>query len=152
MVDGLLTEHGVQDKAWITKGGEDQLLFQMDVDVRGVVKTLGFIFKPPMIVVKKRSSGGRSRWVLEKKPAASWRVFHDLLQRTLAAAKLGIMPVHHVMMAFVAKRLPDGTDGTFGEFMDAILAQDKLEDLALPAPAPEAGKKSVDAEFKVVDP
>ena len=58
MVDALLTEHGVQVKAWITRGGEDELLFQMDVEIQGVVKKIAYQFRPPIIVVKKRSSKG----------------------------------------------------------------------------------------------
>jgi len=146
MVDALLTEHGVQDKAWITRGGEDELLFQMDVEIQGVVKKIAYQFRPPIIVVKKRSSKGPKRWILEKKPAASWRIFHDLLQRTLAAAKLGIMPVHHVLMAFITKELPDGTQGTFGDFMDLIIAKDQLTTLGL---EDKREAKVVDAE--VVD-
>ena len=147
MVNTLLREHGVQDMAWITRGGEEELLFQMDVDVQGVVRKIGFQFKPPIIVVKKRKSGGKSRWVLEKKPAASWRIFHDLLQRTLAAAKLGIMPVHHVLMAFITKELPDGTQGTFGDFMDLIIAKDQLTTLGL-----EDQRKAKVVEAEVVEP
>ena len=131
MVDALLTEHGVRNKAWITREGEDELLFELEVEVQGVQRTLAFRFQPPRIVVKKRRTGGYSPWVHEPKPAASWRVFHDLLQRTLAAAKLGIMPVHHVLMAFISKQLPDGTPGTFGDFMDLVIADDKMDQLAL---------------------
>jgi len=131
MVKTLLTEHGVQDMAWITRGGEEELLFQMDIEILGVSKKIAYQFRPPIIVVKKRKSGGKSSWILQQKPAASWRVFHDLLQRTLAASKLGIMPVHHVLMAFITKELPDGTQGTFGDFMDMVIAKDRLTTLGL---------------------
>ncbi|NVM23963.1 MAG: hypothetical protein HWN68_19565, partial [Desulfobacterales bacterium] len=134
------------DMAWITRGGEEELLFQMDVEVQGVSRKIGFQFKPPIIVVKKRKSGGRSRWVLDRKPAASWRIFHDLLEKTLAAAKLGIMPVHHVLMAFIAKELPNGTQGTFGDFMDTIIAKDQLTTLGL-----EDQRKPKVVEAELVD-
>lgn len=143
MVAGLMRKHGVKDYAWGSEGGQDFLYFTLEVELQGVKKKLGFQFRPPLIRVKKRNTGGTSRWVWDEKPEASWRIFHDLLERTLAAAQLGIMPVHHVLMAFISKRLPDGSSGTFADFMDYVLAQDQLEDLALPEP----DKKIIDANY-----
>ena len=132
MVDALLTEHGVQNKAWITKGGVDQLLFELDVEIHGVKRVLAFKFQPTMIFVKKKKGGRYGPIELVEKPTASWRVFHDLLQRTLAAARLGMMPIHHILMSFIVKSLPDGTEGTFGDFMDLVLErQPGLEGLQL---------------------
>lgn len=144
MVAGLMRKHGVKDYAWGAEAGEEFLVFTLEVDVQGVAMKIGFQFKPPLIRVKKRKGSKYGPWDYVEKPEASWRIFHDLLEKSLAAAQLGIMPVHHVLMSFISKRLPDGSMGTFGDFMDLAHAYDKLEDLALPAPE----RKTIEVEVE----
>lgn len=146
MVAGLMRKHGVKDYAWGSEGGQEFLVFSLEVEVQGIEKKIGFQFKPPLIRVKKRKGSRYGPWDYVDKPEASWRIFHDLLERSLAAAQLGITPVHHVLMSFISKRLPDGSMGTFGDFLDLVHAYDKLEDLALPAPAPE--RKTIEVEVE----
>lgn len=141
-IDGMLYDLGVKRKAWMTdEDGTELLMFELEVTIGNVTKRLAFRFEPVMIRVKKRRTGGRSPVVFEPQPKASWKLFHDLMQRKIAAVSLGIVSAHHEFMPYISKTLPDGREGTFADFMDMVIVEGDLDQLALEDRGREEEKK-----------
>jgi len=141
-IDGMLYDLGAFDKAWANasekdatgkpiKGTErEHLVFKLVVNIRGVERTLGFVFSPVMIKVQKHKTGGRSPLVATSMPAASWLVMRNLLKAKTDAAKLGIVNIEQELLSNVIYRLPKeqgGAETTIGEIMSELIAKDQLQ-------------------------
>ncbi len=145
----LLDELDVEAQGWVkdrvTKS--EVLVFSMRVQIGNVEKTIDFRMEPVLIrrEVRKGRSRALSKVVDEEK--ASWKLFHDLLERKVAAAKIGIVDVHHEFMSYIAKQLPDGSVGTFAEFLDMVLEQQPgLEGLQL---EDKRERKNIEVEVEI---
>lgn len=150
MIDGML--YGLNDlpnvkmnrKAWLTEGNRELLLLELEITLGNINKVVQFQLEPVIIMVKKRTTKGIPRaWKLVPEEKASWKLFHDLLERKIAGARIGITEIHHEFMSYISKQLPDGTQGTFADFMDLILEKGDLERLAL------EDKKIIEPQYEV---
>ena len=110
MVAGLLTEADL-DYALVKKGGSDQIMIEMvlPTDELDTKRVIHFKLEVPMIYAKRKR--GSDKYM----EAASWRFFHDYLERRLAAVKLGITDLVEEFSANIVMQLPDGTQGTLAE-------------------------------------
>ncbi len=119
----LLDELDVEAQGWIKDRvtGSQILAFSMNIKIGNVEKIVDFRMEP--VLIRRQVRRGRSRGLVKivDEEKASWKLFHDLLERKVAAAKIGIVDVHHEFMSYIAKRLPDDSMGTFAEFMDLAL-------------------------------
>jgi hypothetical protein len=135
-IDSLLYELQelglLKRKMWMMDEDKSELLYvEMEVNVNGVVRRVQFKLEPVIIRVKKRIRGGRTPWTLEAQPQVSWKIFHDLLERKIAAIRLGMAQPHHEFMQYITKQLPDGREVTFGDFMDQVIELGRLDQLQL---------------------
>lgn len=152
--DGMVKEHG-----WKTdEYGQDSLFLEIEVEVQDVHRRIQMKLEPVLIRYKKHTGGRGSPWTYEKKEALSWKLFHDYLERKIAAIRVGIVDIQHEFMQNIMKELPDGSIGTFAEFMDNILAEGQIQQLGLEerkeekeVKEREEAVKPVDAEYKVID-
>ena len=145
----LLDELDVDAQGWIKdkRAGTEILAFSLTVQIGNVEKIIDYRMEPVMIVVNKKVGHRYGPTELVPMEKASWKLFHDLLERKVAAAKVGIVDVHHEFMSYISKQLPDGSIGNFADFMDLVLqGQSGLEGLQL---EDKREPKIVDAE--VVD-
>lgn len=110
MVAGLLTEAGL-DYALVKKGGTDQIMIEMVLDTEELdrKRVIHFKLEVPMIYAKRKR--GPDKYM----EAASWRFFHDYLERRLAAVQLGITDLVEEFSANIVMQLPDGTQGTLAD-------------------------------------
>ncbi len=140
MIDTLLYELdelegvSVERQAWLREKGIKMptLVIELLAQVGNVERRFQYQLEPVLIRKKTRVGGkyGRIKFVDEER--ASWKLFHDLMKLKFTAARLGVVEVHHEFMSYIAKRLPDDSVGTFGEFMDvAIQRPEGLEGLQL---------------------
>ncbi len=119
-------------QAWLKEKDRQTLLLEIEADVGNVTRHVSFQIEP-VIIMRKRKVGGRwGRLELVKEEMASWKLFHDLLERKIAAVRLGLTELHHEFMPYISKSLPDGSMGTFADFLDLVLEQQPgLEGLQL---------------------
>jgi len=117
MVAGLLTEAGL-DYALVQKGGAEMIMIEMVLSSEeyGVKRVIHFKLEVPQIYVE--SKRGPAKYL----EAASWRFFHDYLERRLAAVRLGITDLVEEFSANIVLSLPDGTQGTLAEFIKSTAA------------------------------
>ncbi len=124
----------VERRAWYQDKGVKMgtLLVEMKLQVGNVERTMGFQFEPVLIRREVRSGGRHGRKKLVDEERASWKLFHDLMRLKFTAARLGAVEIHHEFMSYISKQLPDGSTGTFADFMDAVIeSQEGLEGLQL---------------------
>lgn len=134
-------------QAWLKEGSRQMLLLEIEVDVGNVTRHVKFQLEPVIIMRRVRHGGGHGRIEHKKEERASWKLFHDLLERKIAAIRLGLTEMHHEFMPYISKRLPDGSLGTFADFMDLVLEQQPgLEGLQL-----EDQRKAKVVEAEVVN-
>ena len=152
-IDGLLYELeeletvSVERQAWLREKGIKMptLLIEMKLQVGNVERNMQFKFEPVLIRRMKKIGGryGKNQLVDEEK--ASWKLFHDLMRLKFTAARLGVVEIHHEFMQYISKQLPDGSIGTFSDFMDMVLEnQAGLEGLQL---EDKRDKKIIEAEM-----
>lgn len=141
-IDGLLYEYGVKNKAWVTKGEEEVLYFELDVEIRGVERKIAFKFEPTMIRVRKRNRQRETLIVVEKN--TSWRLFWWHLKGKLEAVKYGLVSMEEELMSNIIHRLPDGSETTLGQSLKGIIVEDRLDTLAL---EDKRGVKIIDVEM-----
>ncbi len=125
--DGLLKR-----KAWLTEeDGSEILLVTMEVEVNNVRRRIGFKLEPVMVRHKKHKGGKYSPWVFVEKEELSWKLFHDLLERKIAAIRLGMTEVQYEFMQYITRQLPTGEEETLADFIDNAIQEGDIGGLAL---------------------
>ena len=85
----LLDELDVEAQGWVkdrvTKS--EVLVFSMRVQIGNVEKTIDFRMEPVLIRREVRKGRSRALFKIVDEEKASWKLFHDLLERKVAAAK-----------------------------------------------------------------
>lgn len=143
-------------KAWITEGEgdetQDTLLLEVKVSVGNIERHMNFRLEPVMIK-RKIEAHGRIRYKVEE--GASWKLFYDLLNQKIAAARVGVSELQYEFMPYIAKRLPDGREGTLADIMDIALKADRLNELGALEDQTRARedametKRAIAADYKV---
>lgn len=134
-IDGLLYDYGIENIQWTKWGDVEVLIFTMEVTLQGVKRHIAFQFTVPRIYIKKRvSKGGSWAWEDQYARDPSWRMFYWHLKSKLEAVRYGIGSAEVEMMAEVLHSLPDGSQATLGETVGRVIAEDRLDKLALPSP------------------
>jgi hypothetical protein len=116
----------VKKKAWLTEEDNEMLLLELEVNVGNVQRSISFKLEPVMII-RESHAKGRNTNIIEEK--ASWKVFYELLEAKLTAARLGISEIHHEFMPYITKQLPNGQTGTLSDIMDIAFEADRLNEI-----------------------
>ncbi len=121
----------VEDQIWRRQKGIQMqtLLLDLNILVGNVQRRIQFQLEP--VLIRRKVMRGRSLNKIVDEEKVSWKLFHDLLQQKLAAARLGMVEIQHELMPYIAKQLPDGSMGTFAEFMDMVIETQGLDGLQL---------------------
>lgn len=141
-IDGLLYEYEVENKAWITQGDNETLIFDLTVKVGNRQQKLAFKFQPTMIRVNYKRKPNQ----LEKE--TSWRLFYWYLKNKLAAIKYGLVSVESELMSniIVSGELTDAR--TMGDSMSDIIEMGRLDHIDKIALEDQREKKEIEAEYK----
>lgn len=121
-------------KAWLSEMGSqmDTLLIEIETEVNigeGPVRRRLQFQLEPVLIVRVNYPKNRHRREEIQEPNVSWKLFHDLLERKLAGARLGLVEIHHEFMPYIMTQLPDGSQGSFADFMDFVLEANRLNEL-----------------------
>jgi len=144
-IDGLLYEHGIDKIQWTQEGDQIQLIFAMKVEVMNVEKLIAFKFEPVRIFAMTGRKGRRTKTEMKN---VAWRLFWWHLKSKLEAVKYGLSSVEVELMSNIIHKLPDGSEATVGETMQQIIAEDRLNGLAL---EDRRGAKAVEVESRVIE-
>ena len=150
MIDTLIYELdemdtvSVERQAWLREKGIKMptLLIEMKLQVGQIERNIQFNLEPVLITRAKKIGGKYGKTTIVDEEKASWKLFHDLMRLKFTAARLGVVEVYHEFMPYISKQLPDGTMGTFADFMDQVMQTQGLEGLQLEH---KPDRKSVDA-------
>ena len=115
MVASLLVEAGIDQYLMGKVNGADVLSFEMVLDTNetDVKRVVHFKLEIPQLYRKFTRKGLEPRY----EEAASWRLFHDYLERKMAMVRLGISDLVEEFTANIVMSLPDGTQKTVYEAM-----------------------------------
>jgi len=123
----------VERQAWLREKGivMPTLVIELLAQVGNVERRMQYQIEPVLIRRMKKVGGRYGKNKLIDEERASWKLFHDLMRLKFTAARLGVVEVHHEFMSYIAKQLPDGSMGTFADFMDQVIETQGLEGLQL---------------------
>jgi hypothetical protein len=142
-IDGLLYDHGVENKAWITQDGKETLIFELTVQVGNVERKLAFKFQPTMI----RVNYPRKPNTVERE--TSWRLFYWHLKTKLEAIKYGLVSVERELMSNIiySGQLTDSR--TVGDALTDIIQLGRLEHIDQVALEDKRDPRHVEAKYRV---
>jgi hypothetical protein len=129
-ITDLLDKQGVTTYAWITKDGDDVLVFEWTVKRGDVEKTLAFEFRPPKIMQEKKVwSDTESKLVkttvLNK--AVAYRLLFNYLKNKLVAVQQGYVTLETEFMAQIKISGPRGESTTLGKELVPLMIDRRLE-------------------------
>ena len=143
-IDGLLYDHGIDKIQWTQEGDQVRLVFAMNVEVMGFEKLIAFKFEPVRVFTYRGLKGRKTKTEMKN---VAWRLFWWHLKSKLEAVKYGLSSVEVELMSNIIHKLPDGSDSTIGETMQHLIAEDRLNGLAL---EDKRSSKSVEVDARVV--
>lgn len=129
-IDKMLKDFGITNRAWITKDGEDVLLFEWVIDVSGVQKHIAFELRPPEIRETKRvwnQKTSRTEKLNVRNEAIAYRLLLNYIKNKLEVIRVGMVSVENEFMAHIKFSLKDGTSTTLGQRFIPLLTSNRLE-------------------------
>jgi hypothetical protein len=150
-IDKMLKDFGITTRAWITKEGEDVLIFEWKVDVNGVIKNIAFELRPPEIRESKRvwnQKISRTEKMNVRNDAVAYRLLFNYIKNKLEAIRVGMVTVENEFMAHIKFSLRNGSSTTIGENFAQLMSGNRLQN-ALDYQEPQ-GPRNVTGE-KVID-
>lgn len=153
-IDKMLKDFDIDTRAWITKDGEDVLIFEWKVDVNGVLKNIAFELRPPEIRQERRVWNqrlGRSEKVNVRNEAVAYRLLFNYIKNKLEAIRVGMVTVENEFMAHIKFSLRDGTSTTLGQNFVQLMSGNKLQNALeyqdqRPAPRDVTNEKVIDVD------
>lgn len=133
-MEKLLKDHGIKDIQWTTYKGQTELKFLHRIQIKGVEREIGFVFRPPIILIPRRQYDSKfNRYVKVNVPhdAMSYRLLWWYLKAKLEAVEYGLETVEKEFMSHILVSLPDGSQSTIGENFIGVIDSAN----ALPAPS-----------------
>jgi hypothetical protein len=152
-IDKMLKDFGISTRAWITKDGEDLLIFEWQVDVNGVLKRISFELKPPEIREMKRvwnQKVSRTEKINVRNDAVAYRLLFNYIKNKLEAIRVGMVTVENEFMAHIKFSLRDGTSTTLGQNFVQLMSGNRLQN-ALDYQEPHPTPLNVTGESKIID-
>ncbi len=142
------------EKGWYKGEGDSMetlmlnLEFTIHLDTGPVKRRVQFQIEPVLIL---RETYTKQRHRGEKIPEykVSWKLMHDLLERKLAGARLGLVEIHTELMSYIVTQLPDGRQGTFGDFMNMVLEADRLNEVTQLEDKSRDDRETIEVDYKV---
>ena len=123
-IEKLLKEHGIKDIQWTMFEGRTTLKFLHHVTVKGVERTIGFTFQPPIIPHMIRQYNSKTfcyeKVSINNEPVA-YRLLFWYLKSKLEAVEYGLQSMEKEFMAHIMVSLPSGEESTFGEKLEQAL-------------------------------
>jgi hypothetical protein len=129
-IDKMLKDFGIGTRAWITKDGDDVLIFEWKVDVNGVLKNIAFELRPPEIREMKRvwnQKTSRTEKVNVRNDAVAYRLLFNYIKNKLEAIRVGMVTVENEFMAHIKFSLKDGTSTTLGQNFVQLMSGNRLQ-------------------------
>lgn len=129
-IDKMLKDFGISTRAWITKDGEDVLIFEWKVDVNGIVKNIAFELRPPEIREMKRvwnQKTSRTEKVNVRNDAVAYRLLFNYIKNKLEAIRVGMVTVENEFMSHIKFALKDGTSTTLGQNFVQLMTGNRLQ-------------------------
>ncbi len=129
-IDKMLKDFGIANRAWITKDGEDLLIFEWMLDIEGVQKRITFEIKPPDIRQQKRvwnQKASRTEKVNVRNDAIAYRLLFNYIKNKLEAIRVGMVTVENEFMAHIKLSLKDGSSTTLGQNFVQLMAGNHLQ-------------------------
>jgi hypothetical protein len=129
-IDTMLKNFGIGNRAWITKDGDDILLFEWAVDVNGVQKKLSFELHPPEIRQEKRvwnQKTSRTEKVNVRNDAVAYRLLFNYVKNKLEAVRVGMVTVENEFMSQIKFNLKNGSSTTLGQELISLMANNKIQ-------------------------
>jgi len=146
-IDGILYEHNVKNKAWISQGEDETLVFDKTLMIGNIEKVVRFRFNIPLFYVMKNKNTRQGRVKVQSVlKDQAWRLFYWHLKSKFEAIEYGLVTLEEELLAHVIIN----ETFTLGHIMTEMIAKDGLQQLALPEPKKE-NPKEVEAEFTVVE-
>jgi len=133
-IEKLLKDYGIKDIQWTTYRGETELKFIWHITVRGAEKEITFAFKPPIILVPRRTWNTKlSRYEKVNVPheAMAMRLLWHYLKAKLEAISWGLETIEKEFMSHIKIALPTGQETTLGEIVTLDNLQKALTQTAL---------------------
>jgi hypothetical protein len=93
----------------------------------GVVRNIRFTIRPVLIQVKTQRKGKAKELV--PKPSTSWYLLWQLLEKKIAAIKIGITDITEEFMPNIVMIDHNGIETTMGDTVKAIIDSDKLNNI-----------------------
>lgn len=122
-VIAMLAQMGAEEYGY----SRGDIVFSLNVDVAdGSKRFITFRIRPVLIQVATKR-GGKTENV--PRPDTSWYLLWKLLEAKIAAIRVGIVEAHNEMMQYIQIADERGEPRTFAEFMDYVLANDRLQNL-----------------------
>jgi len=117
-IETLLKKAGAKGAQWRERYDLNEtptLEFIMDIEVKGVMRTLGFRMKPPALAQKKKG-------ITSVNMSASLRLMWWYLKAKMEAVQFGLETFEKEFLSSVLTNLPDGRVDTIGEVATEMIA------------------------------
>lgn len=129
-IDKMLKDFGIATRAWITKDGDDLLIFEWKIDIEGVIKNISFELKPPEIREMKRcwnQKTCRYEKVNVRNDAIAYRLLFNYIKNKLEAIRVGMVTVENEFMSQIKLSLRDGSSVTMGQSLGQLMSGNRLQ-------------------------
>jgi hypothetical protein len=154
-IDKMLKDFGISNRAWITKDGNDLLIFEWILEIEGVQKRITFELTPPEIREMKRvwnQKTSRTEKLNVRNEAVAYRLLYNYIKNKLEAIRVGMVTVENEFMAHIKFSLKDGTSTTMGNKFLELFVEHKIENaLEYKSTEQRAPPKNVTNEPVVID-
>lgn len=133
-IDKLLRSYGVQKIVWATdySTNDVRLMFDVEVEIEGIKKTINVLIQPPLIL-KKTKIYNAKRGITEQQNIPNWpqsmRIMFWYIKSKLEAVSYGLVSAEQEFLSQVMYRLGDGSTETVGESMKRLIADNGLAKL-----------------------
>ncbi len=129
-IDKMLKDFGISNRAWITKDGDDILLFEWVLDLNGVQKKLNFELRPPEIRQQKRvwnQKTSRTEKLNVRNDAVAYRLLYNYVKNKLEAVRVGMVTVENEFMSHITFSLRNGSSTTMGQELASLMFSGKIQ-------------------------
>jgi hypothetical protein len=129
-IDKMLKDFGITNRAWISKDGEDLIIFEWTIELNGVEKKLAFELQPPDIRQTRRvwnQKTSQTEKVNVRNDAIAYRLLFNYIKNKLEAVRVGMVTVENEFMSQIKFSLRNGSSTTMGQELAGLIINHKIE-------------------------
>ncbi len=152
-IDKMLKDFGITNRAWITKDGDDLLVFEWIIEIEGIQKRIAFELRPPRIYEMKRvwnQKTSRTEKLNVQNDAIAYRLLFNYIKNKLEAIRVGMVTVENEFMAHIKFSLKNGTSTTMGQEFLTLFANHRIENALEYKPENHQAPKNITNEDEVI--